>query len=423
MNNMSDDKKRIAYYRLPAQARFIDSTKKHVLYSGGFGSGKSQALCLALLKQAVIPNNAVLLIRKTLVSLKKSTLINLIGGSNAVLPNGSYIYNKSDATIKVNGGGIIYCCGMDDPQRIRSMNLGAAFIDEVTEFTEEEFKEVGWRLRLEYGSRQLKCCGNPAGPNHFLYKHFFLDDNNNREVITASSLENTYLPKDYIDELKTMEGTQYKRYVEGQWVALDNVIFDSFDRNIHVQKITKMKCFDEYIIGVDYGYTHNTGVVVVGKTGSRIAIINEFYRNKLLLRDIVDKIKEFSDIYGNPVIVYDPSAAGLGAELLNLELNAIKANNDVEAGIDRIRNKLRIRNDSPDLIISDFCINTIKEMENYQYQPGTEKPIKVGDDLVDPLRYIVNFIDDQKAEHSKTPFLITASDEEDEGWTPLANRF
>jgi len=405
------------YSLLPSQRKFVYSTKKHVLYSGGFGSGKSHSLCMAMLDQITIPNNVVLLIRKTLVSLKKSTLINLIGGSHPILPPGSYHYNKTDGVIKIkdfNGTikGTIYLCGMDDPSRIRSFNLGAAYVDEVTEFTKEEFEEIGWRLRLEYGSRQLFCCGNPAGQNHFLYKHFFLENNQNREVITASSLENKYLPSDYLDELKTMEGNQYKRYVEGQWVVLDDVIFDTFDRNVHVKRLPNVTYFEEYFVGVDYGYTHNTGMLVVGKIGDRLTVIDEFYKNKLLLRDIVDKASEWNDKYAKPIFIYDPSAAGLGAELQNIELNIVKANNDVDSGIDRIRNKLRIRNDIPDLIISDFCVNTIKELENYQYQPGTEKPVKIGDDLCDCLRYICNYIDDQKADHSHA-FAMDLDSEQD----------
>lgn len=406
-----EEKAKIICYPLPSQRRFIDSTKKQVLYSGGYGSGKSQALAMAMLKQITIPNNVVLLIRKTLVSLKKSTMINLIGGVKPILPNGSYVYNKADGIIKVNDGATIYCCGMDDPQRIRSFNLGAAYVDEVTEFTEEEFKEIGWRLRLEFGSRQLLCCGNPAGKNHFLYKHFFLENNNNREVITSSSLENKYLTSDYIDELKTMEGGLYKRYVEGQWVELDNIIFDSFNRNIHVKSNVKTNDFEEYYIGIDYGYTHNTGIVVVGKRGDRLVVIDEFYKNKLLLRDIVEKMMEFKQAYNNPIVVYDPSAAGLGAELENIQMNVFKANNDVQAGIDRIRNKLNVRNDSPDLVISDKCVNMIKEMENYQYQQGTEKPLKIGDDLVDPLRYVCNYIDDTQKSSQTFAFTIDENEE------------
>lgn len=49
-------------------------------------------------------------------------------------------------------------------------------------------------------------------------------------------------------------------------------------------------------------------------------------------------------------------------------------------------------------------------MENYQYQAGTEKPVKVGDDLVDPLRYVISYIDDNEITYSK-PIIITGMDD------------
>jgi len=402
--------KSISYKLLPSQSKFVNSKKKHVLYSGGFGSGKSQALCMAMLKQITIPNNQILLIRKTLSSLKKSTMINLIGSLRPVLPLGSYKFNKSEGIIKMNGGATIYCLGMDDGgMKIRSMNLGAIYIDEVTEFTQDEFNELSWRLRLDIGSRQIFCCGNPAGQNHFLYKHFFLEDNINREVVTASSIENSYLPKDYIDELKTMEGSQYKRFVEGLWITLDDVIFDTFDRNKHVKKISPKISFEEYFIGIDYGYSNPTGIIVVGKNGDRLSVIDEFYKKKCLMRDILEQSVRFSQEYPNAAIIYDPSAAGLGGELENAGLSPIKANNDVASGIDRIRNKLRIRNDSSDILISDRCTNLITEMENYQYIKGTEKPVKVNDHLIDPLRYVCSYVDDQKVEYTR-PIIMTEDD-------------
>jgi len=401
---------KISYSLLPGQKKFVLSRKKQVFYSGGFGSGKSQALCYAMLRQITVPNNQVLLIRKTLTSLKKSTLVNLIGANNPVLPQGSYVYNKGEGTIQVNNGALIYTCGLEDPMRIRSMNLGAIYVDELTEFTEEEFKELTYRLRLDLGSRQIFAVGNPAGQNHWAYKHFFLEDDNDREVIIASSLENSYLPADYLKELSKMDGPRYKRYVEGLWVALDDVIFDSFDRDIHVQKFNVRGAFDEYFFGIDYGYANETGIVVVGKNGDRLHVIEEVYQKKMLMRHIVEKVQLLMERYPEPTILYDPSAAGLGAELENRGISANRANNDVAAGIDRIRNKLLVRNDMPDLIISDKCINLIKEIENYQYVAGTEKPKKEHDHLIDPLRYVCNYVDDNRAESTAPGFYAGTED-------------
>jgi hypothetical protein len=61
---------------LPSQERFINSTKKEILFSGAWRAGKSKILCFALLKQVIKnPHNTVLLCRKTLESLKSSTLM------------------------------------------------------------------------------------------------------------------------------------------------------------------------------------------------------------------------------------------------------------------------------------------------------------------------------------------------------------
>jgi len=342
-------------------------------------SGKTLILLYAAIRDAIIPNNRVLILRKTLTSLKKSTLNTLISGENPVLPNGSYTYNKSEGIIKLNNGGEIYLMGLDDAERIKSTEFGLICIDEASELSLEEFQIVKYRCRLGVGSRRMYLATNPSSQDHWLYKRFYLENNERREAISASSLENTYLPEDYIEEFKSLEGARYKRCVEGSWVNLDNQIFDTFDRQVHVRNIKKQK-YEEYIVGIDYGYTHYTGMVVIGKTGTQLHVIEEFYKNKLLIRDIMEKVKYYQKLY-NPTFIYDPSAAGLGAELENINLTCQKANNDVEMGIDRIRNKLKLINGNSELVISCNCPNLIREMENYQYKQGTEKPVKVNDDV------------------------------------------
>jgi len=378
----------LVYKLLTTQTRFVNSKKKHVFYSGGMGSGKSRALCYALVKQAVIPGNTVLLCRKTLVSLKKSTLMTLIGGDEPVLPSGSYTYNRSDSIIKLNGGGQVFCCGLEDPMRIRSFNLGAAFVDEVTELTENEYKEISYRLRLPAGSRQLFSAGNPSGQNHWAYKYWFLDNNKPREVITASSLENHYLPSDYVEELNSMDENIRKRLRDGLWIDIEGIIFGEFDRKTHVRRLPELTQYDECYVGVDFGYKNPTALVTVGVSGGRLEVPYEWYKAKCLLREIVAEAKKINERFHPTAFVYDPSAASLGAELENGGLTVIKANNDVAGGIELVRNRLRVRDGQPELFIDDRCTNLIREIENYAYQQGTEKPLKINDHGVDALRYV-----------------------------------
>jgi len=382
---------------LPKQYDFIHSTKREVLFSGGYGSSKTTSGCYAAFRQAVIPNNLVVIVRKTLTSLKRSTLLTLVGGTNPVLPRGSYNYIKSEGIIKINNGGAIYILGLDDETRIRSMNVGCIFVDEMTELTESEYMELFYRLRLDAGSRQIFSATNPAGPSHWAYKRFFMEKSNDREVITTSSLENTHLPQDYIDSLKQMEGTLYKRYVSGEWVALDDLVFSNFNREVHVKKIDKDEKYEEYFLGIDYGQTHPSALLLVGKTRDRLFVLEEYCKQDPSIDKLRELIRKVHERYPNCTLLYDPSAKILYNDLNNIGITLKKANNDVAVGINRIRTKLNVRNDSTDIVINSSCTNLIREFENYQYKPDSESVKKINDDCLDCLRYVTNEVEDLKA--------------------------
>ena len=408
---------------LPKQLQFIHSTAKEILYSGGVGSGKSRILCYAAFREACKPHNEVLLIRKTLVSLKKSTLISLIGGQDPVIPKGCYEHNKGDNTITINGGGVIYLLGMDEPTRIRSMNLGCVCVDEGIEFSEEEYLELTYRLRNTNGSRQLYTATNPSAPNidNWMYKRFFLENNGNREVITASSFENHYLPADYFDSFKDLDPQRKKRMLDGEWVALDNVIFNDFSREKHVRSLDK-NGYEEYVLSVDWGQSHPSALILAGITKGQISVISEHVEKDILIDKLRSIIKNTWNKYSNLTIVYDPSAKVLANDLANIGITLKKANNDVQVGINRIHNRLA----NSGLMVDVGCSNLIREFESYQFKEGTEIPKKVGDDCLDALRYIVNECDDSVGTYIY-PQVMGAGEEErvEEEWTevPIDNGF
>ena len=91
---------------MPKQMEFVNSKKKEVIFSGAYGSSKTYSLCVKLLTHALIPNNLVLLTRRTRTALVNTSLRTLlIGDVNTppILPIGSYEHNESKSTIKMNG--------------------------------------------------------------------------------------------------------------------------------------------------------------------------------------------------------------------------------------------------------------------------------------------------------------------------------
>ena len=396
---------------LPSQYRFFCSQAKEVLYSGGYGSGKSRVLCYCAIREACKPGSSVLILRKTMTSIKKSTLLTLIG-DQGVLPKGTYTFNKQDGVISLNGGGQILVSGCDDFNRLRSMNLSLICIDEASELNSNEYQELLYRLRSSVGTRQILSSTNPATQSHFLYRRFFKDPSPNREVIQACSLENHHLPVDYIASLKEMDGQRYAKFVRGEWVSLESAVYDLFNRDIHVKKL-EVTGYDQYYLGIDIGYRDPTCLLVIGRTGEKLRVIEEIYRNKMLLNEVKTAVIDLNVRYPGIKNILDPSAALIGAEIESLGLPVIKANNDIMIGINRVRSKLINRDGSPDLLINEYCLNTIREMESYQFKDGTEKPISYDDHAMDPLRYIINYIEDQKVQYSK-PLMIDLNDDEQE---------
>jgi PBSX family phage terminase large subunit len=400
----------------PAQRKFMDSTKKEVLYSGAFRAGKSLALCYQLIKQVIRnPTNSVLLCRKTCSHLPHTTLKTLLEGDDSppVLPPNSYKHHQKEQYIQLNGGGRIYYFGLNDPMKIFSMSLGAVGIDEAIELEEGEYLKLLGRLSLKSGTRQMFLVTNPGVPGHWLYKRFFENKHHNREVIIAKTIDNPHLPPDYIESLKDYPETLYRRFALGEWTTLEGAVFTNFNRKINLTSVDYTDLYwNEYYIGVDIGFTDPSCLLLIGKKGSRLTVIREFYKTRCLQDRIIKEIQDMYRWCNNPCsIIVDPSQAGLIATLESLGFPVKKANNDIYSGISLIRQALEKRTDIPDLMIDSSCINLIKEMELYCYKPGTENPIDKFNHAIDSLRYVLNeiLVDDT----GPKPFVIDMDDAED----------
>jgi len=391
---------------LPKQKLLFNATEKEVLFSGGFGSAKTLALAVTALKHATIPNNQILIAKKTLISLKGTTLHTLL----SILPPNSYKYYKAETKLTINGGGTIYCKPLDDLLNIRSMNLGAIFVDEASQIDLEDYKELLYRLRLNVGKRQIFLATNPATPSHWIYKRFFAENSPNRKVITTSSYDNIHNPVDYYDifeEDKKNNINLYKRNVLGEWTTIEGAVYDNFERDKHVKSIGKI-AYDKITIGIDYGYTDPTAMIVIGSYGELNYVIEEYYHRRVLLDQLKAKIKNYVDKYADVNFVVDPSAALIIAEIEGMGYKVQKANNNIIMGIGAVRSCFAPNNANiPSLVIDSNCINLIRELESYIYEKGTEKPVDKDNHALDALRYAIMGIREGRIEDSSNSVRVT----------------
>jgi phage terminase large subunit len=365
---------------LPKQHGFLFCDAKEKMYDGAFGAGKSRVLAYNAVMAARHPGNLVGLFRKTLTSLKYTTLKVLLerdGGLPPVLPLGSYKHNKTEHRISIHGGGEIIYMGFDDPLRIASLNLGSAFVDEAREIEEDEYTMLLGRLRNTSDPlRQLGLATNPDSPSHFLYKRFYQSKDNTRAVFKSKSTDNFFLPQDYIDMLAKFTGQYRDRFVLGKWVAFEGVIYDNFSRDVHLvhRDISEFKWF---LLSIDEGYKDPAVIELWGiDSDNRMHLLKMFYKRQVLPSKMVQVLK----YYGMSLIA-QLRPAGIPIEC--------------------VRDFLAVDNNGrPGLTVEPDAEGTeewLTEVESYHLDKN-EKPAKGLDHAMDGTRYAAMFMKENVVE-------------------------
>lgn len=388
---------------LPKQLEFLQANESEVLYSGAFGAGKTRALCEKLLWHCAFQNNIVGLCRKTLKSLKSTTLVTLLrgdGGEPPVIPLGEYVQNKSDCTITLKRtGATIYYFGIDSIGKIGSTNLGACAIDEAVELSEDDWIALRGRCRNKLDPvRQLFGACNPGPPSHHLAQRFGLVGNTKPaegcRAIQTCSTDNWFLPPDYIGWLNSLTGTHGARYRDGKWVGFEGLVYDQWDRAVHVRE--RHGPWVRVFGAIDEGYTNPAVLLSVGEDpDGRLHIFREFYETHILPSVMVEEAKRRVERDRIGQMTADPSAAGLVADLVSAGLDVTtELDNAVFDGIRRVQDRLQVRPDGlPRLTVDPSCERTICEFESYMWRPGKDAPVKQMDHAMDATRYLVSYLD------------------------------
>ena len=163
-------KRRIPYNRYESQRKFDELRCTFKGFSGPVGSGKSKALCHEVIKCCYLnPGVPGLLGAPTEKLLASSTLIELL----SILDQHGipYRYRKSDNQIRLlEPDATILLRSLDNPERLRAMNLGWFGIDELTYCKEDAWLRLEGRIRHPQAryrrgfERNALQCGRPDSP-------------------------------------------------------------------------------------------------------------------------------------------------------------------------------------------------------------------------------------------------------------------
>lgn len=353
-------------------------------------SGKTWiSLVLWALWVAMQPDTGkYLMAGKTLTSLKRNCLdllAELVGPRN-------FWYSLA-AKEGVLFGRKIYLEGVNDiraDQKIRGMTLTGAYCDEITLFTPEFFAML--LSRLSVSGAKLIGTTNPDKPSHW-FKVDYLDRTGELDLMRMQFLidDNTTLDQSYVAALKReYTGVFYKRFILGEWVVAEGLIYPGFDPVQHIAADAPTDGL--WYVSIDYGTMNPFSAGLWCVTPDRAVRMREYYydgRKEKRQKTDAEYYDALLGLIGDcPVsdIVVDPSAASFIEVIRRAgRYRVTKAHNDV---LDGIRHTARLLA-AGRVQVCAGCQDIIREFGIYSWdeKSGQDRVIKENDHAMDDMRY------------------------------------
>jgi len=270
--------------------------------------------------------------------------------------------------------------------RVTGMTCHSALIDEATLVPETFFDMALGRLSFADSKAWVTC--NPADPEHWL-KREWIDKGKPDFQEDFTFEDNPSLSERVIARYRAIyHGVFAQRFIEGLWAAAEGVIYPPIAEYRETGKERALVT----IIASDYGITNPSTLVVMRllREGNRqwihipVAIECRKPENGFLTDGkIADQAGELLSESGAALVVVDPSAASLRAELMARGLPSQRGNNRIDDGIRRTGNLI-----AQGLLTADptGAEKLYKESRSYVWGPG-EKPLKKNDHFMDAMRY------------------------------------
>ena len=296
-----------------------------LIIDGPAGTGKSRAClekCHWLLEK--YPNIRGLMIRKTRKSMTQSCIVTF---EQEVLPSPKYVpFHGTDNQYNYPNGSIFAISGLDDPTKIYSSFWDFAYVNQAEELTEDEWVQIGSRLRnfkmVYKGTPWTQLIGddNPQHPQHWIpARARALDEITGKHLLTKvesrhednpvywdlDKREWTQKGKIYIATLDRLFGVLKKRLRFGIWAAAEGAVYEeSWDRAVHIipRFYTQTdlrydqvpKDWPRYWC-VDFGYTNPfTWAAFAEDPDGRLIQYKQIYMTKRLVEDHARKILEYT---------------------------------------------------------------------------------------------------------------------------------
>ena len=241
--------------------KFGFSNYDGVIADGTIRSGKTSSMSIAFILWAMseFKNKNFIIASKSVTSAERN-IIKPLMNIKYLHKQFDIAYFTSTHTLKVTRGRntqYFYVFGGKDEasyQTVQGITSAGAFLDEVVLMPESFVNQVLARCSVPRSKYWFSC--NPESPNHWFKKEWVNKaEQKNVKYIHFTMKDNPSLTDEIVQRYENMyEGVFYQRYILGQWVRAEGIIYTKFADNMERYLIDKEP--DNLIlinVGVDFG--------------------------------------------------------------------------------------------------------------------------------------------------------------------------
>ena len=305
----------------PKQAEFLLMPDLEMLYGGSAGGGKSDALLMAALQYVDVPSYAAILFRRTYTDLALPGA--LMDRAHEWLQGTGAHWSERNKTWTFPSGATLsfgYLESENDKYRYQSAEFQFIGFDELTQFTEAQYRYLFSRLRRLEGSSiplRMRAASNPGGVGHEWVKQRFIVGD--KPFIPASLDDNPHIDREeYIKSLIHLDPITREQLLKGDWTARETgnkfkrewfEIVDSYPADARMVRYWDLAA-TEPKPGKDPDWT--AGALMAEKDG--IYYIVDIKRTRATPQGVENLIKQTAELDGKKVTIYmeqEPGSSGV----------------------------------------------------------------------------------------------------------------
>jgi len=412
---------------LPPQADLVaDELNRFIGFVAGLGSGKTRAAVYkALALGCANPGLPGLFVEPVYAMVEDVAIAMFLEVFDewGLVEDTDYVLHRrppQKLAVRLNDVDFeIWFRSSDQPRRLVGANVAWVILDEADDHKEAAAKALAGRFRHPKAKvRQFVAVGTPESMGGWFQTWFETEPKAKTRLIRASTLQNHFLPADYVElNLGHLSDDEKRRYINGEFVAPGGRVYTCYDHRIHEEPCEDptrgepvmacdfgMGCMAWIMGSVDGELVHFHGEQILEGTDTLVAAKKAaaWWRDWFWTHHRVEMTPE--EAAGQVSVYCDPAGGkffGKTDIAILREAGFQTFNRKTHPRIkDRI-NSVQMKLDARELLVDpDGCPYLVKCFRGHAYNPDTGMPTKAKpregkkglDHGVDAVGYLVEYL-------------------------------